>query len=47
MSPIDLEPAVAAIGVLLLGAMAVLAAVGPRHQRVQTIPTNDRPEENQ
>lgn len=38
MSPADLDPAVALIGVLLLGAMAVLIAVGPRHeQRIQSI----------
>lgn len=41
MNPADLNPTVAAIGVLLLGAMAVLIAVGPRQQRVQSVPVDE------
>ncbi|MFE3326829.1 hypothetical protein [Streptomyces sp. NPDC059176] len=39
------DAAVAAIGVLLLGAIAVLAAVGPRQQqRIQSAPADEEGE---
>ena len=36
MSPADLNPTLATIGLLILGAMAVLIAIGPR-RRIQAV----------
>ncbi|MDI9887323.1 hypothetical protein QMZ92_23865 [Streptomyces sp. HNM0645] len=46
MIPVDLDPIVAGIGLLILAAMALLIALNPRQQRVQPARVNP-PKEQQ